>query len=235
MIKLNKNESVITSEDQYIDTLSSVAKTAGTTNFDLIKAESKELIDAKEIEISQFMANNSVTDENRDATVDQAIELWNQYKDLVKNGVCVFTLNNLEIKTVDKKLHSSVDYDTETLFYGLHLKKYFIDSLPKVKGDDFTTHDVDITFSNAIALYHVLSTLKVKGLNKENYAFAHLLYKLSEISKVYQHYDAASARLNQTVGQWTLGLNPAQATELKAIVNETVQSEVATEPATTEA
>jgi len=229
------NESVVTSETQYIDTLSAVAKNAGTTNFDLITAESKTAIDQKEAEINNYIKENNVTDENRDITVDGAIELWNQYKDLVKNASCVFTLNNLEIKTVDKKLHNSVEYDTETLFYGLHLKKNFIDTLPLVKGDDFLTHEVFITFSNSMALYHVLSTLKVKGLNKENYAFAHLLYKLSEISKVYQHYDSVSLRLNQTIGQWTMGLNPAQAEELKAVVAETVQAEQPTVAATTEA
>jgi hypothetical protein len=218
-------ESVITAENQYVDTLSSVAKTAGTTNFGLLAEDSKVAINAKEAEINEYIKNNVVNDENRDTIIDGAIELWNQYKDLVKNGSCFFTLNNLEIRTVDKKLHSSVEYDTETLFYGLHLKKFFVDALPNPKGDDFLTNDILISFSNAIALYHVLSTLKVKGLNKENYAFAHILYKLSEISKVYQHYDGVSSRLNQSIGQWTMGLNPAQAEELIATVNDAVTAE----------
>lgn len=218
-------ESVITSENQYIDTLADVAKTAGTTNFELISEQSKNALESKESEINEYIKNNVITDDNRDEVVEGAIELWNQYKDIVKNGTCLFTLNNLEIKTVDKKLHNSVEYDTETLFYGLHLKKTFIDNLPAVKGDDYLTSNITITFSNAIALYHVLSTVRVKGLNKENYAFAHLLYKLSEISKVYQHYDSISLRLNQTIGQWTMGLSPAQAETLKATVEETVVAE----------
>jgi len=232
-MELNKSneikESIITAENQYVDTLSDVAKTAGSTNFGLLSEESKVAINAKEAEVHEYLKNNVINDENRDTIIDGAIELWNQYKDLVKNGSCFFTLNNLEIRTVDKKLHSSVEYDTETLFYGLHLKKFFIDALPNVKGDDFLTNDILISFSNAIALYHVLSTLKVKGLNKENYAFAHILYKLSEISKVYQHYDGVSSRLNQSIGQWTMGLNPAQAEELLASVNDTVTAEAETQ------
>jgi len=218
-------ESVVTNESQYVDTLSDVAKTAGTTNFSLLSDESKSAIEEKDAEIKKYLTEVVLTDENRDTAVDAAIELWNQYKDLVKNGYCYFTLNNLEIRTVDKKLHVSVEYDTETLFYGLHLKKFFIDTLPNAKGDDFFTHDIKITFSNAIALYHVLSTIRVKGLNKDNYAFAHMLYKLSEISKVYQHYDAASTRLNQSIGQWTMGLNAEQAVELQNAVAETVNAE----------
>lgn len=223
------NESVVSSEKQYIDTLSDVAKTAGATNFELLSEESKNALVAKEAEIGEYLKNNTINDENRDTTIDGAIELWNQYKDLVKNGICVFGLNNLEIRTVDKKLHSAVEYDTETLFYGLHLKKFFVDVLPNPKGDDFVQNAITISFSNAIALYHVLSTLKVKGLNKENYAFAHILYKLSEISKVYQHYDGVSGRLNQTIGQWTMGLNSAQAEELISTVTETVTAEAETQ------
>jgi hypothetical protein len=219
-----KNESVITSENQYIDTLSDVAKTAGVVNFELITSASKTALDSKEAELNEYIKNNSVSEENRDTVIDGAIEIWNQYKDLVKGGLCVFTLNNLEIRTVDKKLHSSVEYDTETLFYGLHLKKNFIDTLPSPKGDDYGVNEIEISFSNAIALYHVLSTLKVKGLSKEAYAFAHLLYKLSEISKVYQHYDAVSLRLNQSIGQWTMGLQPGQAEQLQAAIATEVET-----------
>lgn len=219
------NESIVTSEDQYIDTLSSIAKTATDTNFELITAVSKTAIDAKETEIVEYIKTTVLDESTRSEQVDVAIELWNQYKDLVKNAICIFTLNNLEVKTVDKKLHNSVEYDTETIFYGLHLKKHFIDLLPNVKGDEFVTNDILITFSNAMALYHLLSTLKVKGLNKETYAFAHLLYKLSEISKVYQYYDGVSLRTNQSIGQWSMGISPTQATELKAAVAEIAVSE----------
>ena len=218
-------ESIISNEKQYIDELSDIAKTSGQVNFDLLQPEFKDKIVGKEQEIKDFINNNEITDDNRDNIVLDVIELWNQYKDLVKNGICVFTLNNLEIRTIDKKLHSSVDYDTESLFYGLHLKKYFLDALPKVSGSDFTLNDTTITFSHAIALYHVLSTIKVKGLNKDNYAFAHILYKLSEISKVYQYYDGISSHLNKLIGQWTMGLNTKQAKELDEQITAELQEE----------
>lgn len=218
-------DSVITTEKQYIDKLADIAKTSGSTNFNLLLEESKTALEAKENEIKDYISSKVLTDENKDEIVEGAIELWNQYKDLVKNAECIFTLNSLEVRTLDKKLHNGVEYDTETLFYGLHLKKHFIDLLPKPKAGDFEAHEMKITFSLAIALYHVLSTLKVKGLNKENYAFANLLYKLSEISKVYQHYDGISLRLNQSIGQWTMGLTPAQATELEAEIKNVVNSE----------
>lgn len=226
-------DSFVKDENQYVDKLSDLNKNAGVTNFDLLNVDSKKSIEDKDAEILAYTQANTITDENRDVIFEAAIELWNEYKDLVKNAICIFTLNNLEIKTVDKKLHQSVEYTTETLFYGLHLKKFFLNTLPATKGGDFTNHETNITFSNAIALYHVLSTLTVKGLNNENYAFAHLLYKLSEISKVYQHYDAASSRLNQTIGQWSMGITPAQVTDLKATIAETVKAETVTEPAVT--
>lgn len=218
-------ESIISNENQYIEELSDIAKTAGQTNFDLLNIEFKDKIVAKENEIKTFIDNNIITDDNRDDIIADVIELWNEYKDLVKSGVCVFTLNTLEIRTIINKLHSSVEYDTESLFYGLHLKKHFLDTLPKTTSSDFTLNDVTITFSHAIALYHVLSTLKVKGLNKENYAFAHILYKLSEISKVYQYYDGISSHLNKLIGQWTMGLNTKQSAELEQVITEEILQE----------
>jgi len=219
-------DSVIKSENQYIDKLSDIAKTSGATDFNLLVAESKTALETKEQEIKDYINTTSFTDENKDDKVEAVIELWNQYKDLVKNAECTFAINSLEVRTLDKKLHNAVEYDTETLFYGLHLKKHFIDLLPATKAGDFEAHEMNISFSLAIALYHVLSTLKVKGLNKENFAFAHLLYKLSEISKVYQYYDGISLRLNQSIGQWTMGLNTTQVSELDSAIKEVVKSEV---------
>lgn len=235
-LKTQTEDKNITSESQYVDTLASASRNSGITDFTLLNVDSKLAIDNKEAELTAYIKDNVITDENRDTIFGGAIEFWNQYKDLVKNAICNFSLNNLEIKTVDKKLHQSVEYTTETLFYGLHLKKHFVDTLPVIKGGDFTNHDdITITFSNAIALYHILSTLTVKGLNKENYAFANILYKLSEISKIYQYYESASTRLNQLVGQWSMGLTEAKTAELQATIAETIKAETVIEPVITEA
>lgn len=212
----SSKETIITEEKQYVDTLADLAKTASIINWSLLTEESKDALKAKEEEFNIFLKENIINDENREDLQTSAIEKWNEYKDIVKNASCNITLNNLEVKTLYKKLHDSVEYSSETIFYGIHLKKYFIDTLPAPKnGGDFGTCKVSITFTNTIALYNLLSSVSVKGLGKEVYAFAHLLYKLSEISKIYQHYDAISAKMSHQIREWSLGLSKEQANTLK--------------------
>lgn len=214
------NQTIVKNEDQYVDVLSDLGKTSALVNDSLLSTKDKEALATKEQEIRDFFTNTPKTDE----TFLKAVDLWNEYKDAVKNAICAFTINGIEIKVIFNKLHTAVEYDTETLFYGLHLKKHFVDSLPKVKSE-FEVVESEISFSNAIALYHVLSTLKVKGLNKENYALAHVLYKLSEISKVYQTYDTKSADLNNLLRQWNAGLLQSEAEVLNQEISKTVIEE----------
>jgi hypothetical protein len=222
-------ESIITSETQYIDKLADISASVGKTNFDILTDGTKETLELKEKELYNFLNTNTdfanYSETVRDEMFDSAIKLWNEYKDLVKNAPCSFKCNGLEVKTIDKKLHQSIDYTTESLFYGMHLKKHFVDTLPKVKSEYEMHNDIIITFSNAIALYHIMSTLTVRGLNKENYALAHVLYKLSEISKVYQFFDNVSARLDKAIREWNMGLTKTDADALNSAIAKTVIAE----------
>ncbi len=231
----------IKSELDYVNKLSHIAEASVDTDFTLITETDRLAIEAKETELSTFLSENTdfsnYTEEQKDELFDKAVSIWNELKDLVKSAKCEFVSNGIEIKTIDKKLHQNVEYTTETLFYGLRLKKTFLDELPKV-DQDWTTHILNITFTNAIALYHVLSTITVKGLNKENYALANILYTLAEISKVYEHYNNNSVRLNTTIAQWNVGLTTKEANVLnmeitnQLLVEEKAKANDVTEKAT---
>ena len=222
-----QNSEVILSDEQYVNKLADL-NSGSANDFSLLSEGVKEGLDAKEAELVKFLGANTdfenYSPEKRDELYDSAIKIWNEYKDLVKQASCKMKCNGVEIRTIDKKLHQSIDYTTETLFYGIHLKKYFVDNLPKVK-QDYDAHEITITFSNVIALYHILSTLTVRGLNKENYALAHVLHKLSEISKLYQHFDSVSARMNKSIMEWNMGLSKPDAEKLNKEIAKQVISE----------
>jgi len=211
---------VIKSENEYIDALSNVAVN-GQANLSLLAEESKANIETCKKDVLDFIRGNEKTDDN----FVTALDIWNKYKDAVKHAQCTFKINGLELKVIYNKLHRDVQYTTETLFYGLHLKRHFLDSFPKA-GKEFEEVKASISFSNAMGLYHVLSDVKVTGLNKENYAFANVLYKLSEISKVYQQYDQESAQINNEVRTWTMGINKDEAAKVEDAVAETIKEEV---------
>lgn len=218
----------ITREEDFVDKLSSIKSDSNDINFNLLMGDVKNEIDEKNIQIEEFVKNNidfnNYSEESKDKLYDEVIGYHDELKNLIKNAMCKFNSTGIEIKTIDKKLHQSVEYTTETLFYGLHLKKNFLNNLPKVNGE-FEQYALTITFSNAIALYHVLSTLTVKGLNKENFALAHILYTLTEISKVYEYYDNMASRTHKMIMQWNLGLSQEDAKALNQAVTEQLLKE----------
>lgn len=211
--------SVIKSENEYLDALSNIA-VQGQANMSLLNEESKNKIEESKKAIVDFIRGNEKTDDN----FLNALDLWNAYKDAVKHAQCTFQINGLELKVIHNKLHRDVEYTTETLFYGLHLKRHFLETFPKT-NKEFEEVKTTISFSNAMGLYHVLSDVKVTGLNKENYAFANILYKLSEISKVYQQYDQESSQINNEMRTWSMGIKADEAAKIQEAVAETVTSE----------
>jgi hypothetical protein len=217
------SNTVIKSENEYVERLSNIA-IQGQANNTLLNEKSKEAIEVAKNGILDFIRNNEKTDDSFVTSMD----LWNAYKDAVKNAECDFAINGLELKVIHNKLHRDVDYTAETIFYGLHLKRYFLDSFPKT-NTEFEAVKSSITFTNGMALYHLLSEVKVRGLNKENYALANVLYKLSEISKVYQQYDQESAQINNEVRTWTMGLKKDEVAKIEDAVAETITNEVTPE------
>lgn len=213
------SNTVIKSENEYVEQLSNIA-IQGQANHTLLNEKSKEAIEAAKIAVLDFIRNNEKTDD----TFVTSMELWNAYKDAVKNAECDFAINGLELKVIHNKLHRDVEYSAETIFYGLHLKRHFLDSFPKT-STEFEAVKSSISFTNGMALYHLLSEVKVRGLNKENYALANVLYKLSEISKVYQQYDQESAQINNEVRTWTMGLKKDEITKIEDAVAETVSEQ----------
>jgi hypothetical protein len=212
----------IKTENDFIESLANL-NIADTTQFSLLDPEDKELLDSTEKNILEFLDNNkdfdNYTEDHKNELFDTAIDMWNQLKDIIKNAKCSYKCTNLELKVIDKKLHQSIDYTAETIFYGLHLKKNFLDALPKnTNKDEFAQNDITVTFSHAVALHHLFSYITVKGLNKENYAFANILYYLTEVSKVYEHYNNMSARLNKAIMEWNMGLSKQDLSKLKEVV-----------------
>jgi len=76
-------ESVITSEKQYVNTLSDIAKTGGVTNYSLITDASKEALESKEAEINEFIKVTKFTDENKDY-IRFYLEKAREFKDVIR-------------------------------------------------------------------------------------------------------------------------------------------------------
>lgn len=221
--KEKQNDFVMTSEDDFVKKLGNIKSDDAEANFDILLSDVKDKLDTFSNNIDTFLKENvdfkNYDEETKNKLYDEVFAIHDALKLETKHAKCKFPCTGLEIKTLINKLHKSVEYNAETLFYGLHLKSNFLNNLPKADSE-FKTYDINITMSQSIAMYHVLSTLVVKGLNKENYALANILYNLAEISKIYQYYDNLSVRLNRSIMQWNMGLSNKEASVLESSVIE---------------
>lgn len=200
--------------EQWIDKLSQLTPHGGNINFALLGEGVEEEIKTQFAEIDTYLRDNVDS-----ANVDQeehfekfliVSDKITQLRDQIKNTKCTLGLTVLEIRTIEKLLRQKVKYNNVSVFYGIHLKRNLLDTLPNVSknANQFDVHNIDITFSNSMALYHVFETVEMSGLDTETYAFGNILYNLSEVSKIYKHYDELTNSLDNVIGLWNKGINP---------------------------
>lgn len=229
---MNTQINTIKNEEDFVNKLADLKALPQDTDFNLINPETKQELETLENNINSFLQSNTdfenYDEDTKNKLFDEVVEMWNEMGEKIKNAVCTFESTGIEISTIIKKLQQSVEYTSETIFYGLHLKKMFIDTLPKFNSD-FEIKNINISFSHAVALHHLLSSITVKGLNKDSYAFAHLLYSLQEVTKVYTHYNGISLRLNNAIGRWNLGLSSSEHQQLQTAINDTLKAEAETQ------
>lgn len=205
-----KVQEIITSEDSFLNKLADLPTSAQEPNFDLLSAGVKKQIEEKQQVVIDYLTNTdptTVEEDKKNEVFFEAIKLWDELKDSIKHAECNIVFTNIELKTLHKKMHNNLKYNAETIFYAMHLKKHFLNNLPKLTGGDFSTLPVKITFSQATALYHIISDIELTGLSKETYAFAHVLYHLSEITNVYNYFDRLSASTSKQIQNWNIGLS----------------------------
>jgi hypothetical protein len=215
-----KYKDVAFNENEYLALIGSRNFTQDV-DFSIVPEDTKTSIEDKDKEIRNFLAENnkfdSYTEEEKDKLFTEITGKWNELKDLIKNAKARFDLSGLEISVITRKLHQNIEYSAETVFYGAHVKHTFLNNLP-TKASDMRGYNVEITFTNAVLLYNLLSTISVKGLNLESFAFANILWKLSEISKAYTHYNKLSEITSKNISVWNMGLSADDAKKLQTEV-----------------
>lgn len=198
-------------------------------NWEYISTEDKEFLDIKEKEIAEFLVENSKFDEydekKKNELFETVIGMWNAMRDRIRDAKCPYSLTGVEYNFLRSKIFG-LKYDAETVFYGLSLKHSFF---TEEKMAATYQSDKTITISENMLLYHLLTKADHNGLDNSSYYFASALKRSAEISKIYQHYDNSSKRLNKSIAEWNMGLSKEDMAQLQAGVKETLKEETVTE------
>jgi hypothetical protein len=201
-----------TNIEEWIDKLSKLSNDGGRTNFDLLITEDKDKINSEFDTITQYLKDNVDSahgeEEQHSENFLTVLDMFSGLRENIKHTRCNVSLSALEIKTISKLLRQKVQYNNVSVFYGIHLKKYLLDKFPKTGNNDFELFDIEVSFTNAMAVYNLLETIEVTGLSMETYAFGNILFNLSEVTKIYKHYDDLIKSTDNVIGLWNQGINP---------------------------
>lgn len=184
------------------------------TDYRFISEEHEQSLDSSVKELENFMAFNhgmGKSEAEKDELYTNAKKLWEVYVGHFRKTVLKFYLNKNQFDYFTEMLRDKIEYDVNTIFFAIELTdtlgKWVTDK--STKGDnEVKSYDIDPVSANY--LYHLISTVKVKGLTEEAYLFSQVLKKIHEVMKVVNFYDNHAKSLSKDIQEWVASFEPQQ-------------------------
>jgi hypothetical protein len=196
-----------------------VVKPKLTTKFEekeyrFISEENEKNLDNAVKDLENFMAFNhglGKSETEKDELYLKAKSLWEVYVNHFRSTTMKFFLSESQFEYFTEILRDKIEYDINTIFFGIELTdtlgKWVTESSSK-KSKEVKSYDIDPVSANY--LYHLISTVKVKGLTEEAYLFSQVLRKIHEVIKVVNFYDNHAKTLSKEIQDWVASFEPQQ-------------------------
>ena len=196
-----------------------VVKPKMTTKFEdkeyrFMSEENEKNLDDAVKSLENFMAFNhglGKSEVEKDDLYVQAKELWEVYVSHFRKTTMKFYLNKNQFEYFTEMLRDKIEYDVNTIFFAIELTdtlgKWITDKGTK-GSKEVKRYEIDPVSANY--LYHLISTVKVKGLTEEAYLFSQVLKKIHEVIKVVNFYDNHAKTLSKDIQDWVASFEPQQ-------------------------
>lgn len=181
-----------------------------TMNWSYIKEESKNQIEESIADIDNYIATNNdfdnYTSKERDSKYDELIAKFDALKDQIKNTVYTYKQKGFEFNFIKEVVNDFSIYDAGSVFIGIHLYATLFNRYPgKIQPN--TDLELELIGGEPIILYELLTKYTVTGIKEKTFIYASTIRKLSECSKIYNHFDNKSGFLFKKIQEWNMGLN----------------------------
>lgn len=147
----------------------------------------------------------SMTEKEKDKIYGIAEFLFNEFQKNLNKMDFSFNLSRDEWKFLLDVLNNKLEYDQNEVFQMKELRDKYLKeavesskSVPRESGIIPTT----INVNNLIVLYHLISKYKVKGINRQHYAFLDIMTKIGERMKLFNAYNVWIQRLSNDFQTW---------------------------------
>ena len=195
-------------------------------------AATENLLDSNINSIAEYMKNTSASgksDKVKDDTYGEAQKLWNEFRQNLDSAKFNFHLDREQFEYLMGLLRNKFEYDVNAVFYILELAN----TLGEMEGHGkkgfkenpyigFKLNATDVTY-----LYHILSSYKVKGLNRGTVLFANVIRRIGEISKIFDYYNNITKDLSKDIVDWVASFDAEVTQEPKVLKEPKKKSEKA--------
>ena len=127
-------------------------------------------------------------------------------------------MNRPQFNFLSDLLSKNMEYDINTIFFVIELKKAFENWAVTETGDKFTNDDeakeFEIGAIDLEYLWQLVSTHKVKGLSKSTYLFAQVVRRMMELRTISLYYDSEGKRLSKSIQEWVASFEVQPANEI---------------------
>jgi len=180
----------------------------------ILSEELESSLDNAVKDLENFMAFNhglGKSEIEKDELYTKSKELWSKYVEIFRSTNLNFYLNSNQFEYFSEMLRDKIEYDINTIFFAIELTntlgKWVTQEGTKGKKE-VKSYETDPVSANYI--YHLISTVKVKGLTDEAYLFSQVLKKVHEIVKIVNFYDNHAKSLSKDIQSWVASFEPQQ-------------------------
>jgi hypothetical protein len=173
--------------------------------FRILSEVTEESLDSAVKNVENFISYNDGkghTDQEKDYLYGEAKRLWENYVKVLRDTKFTLYLNTQQFDYFSKILREDIEYDINTIFFGIELTNtlgtWFKQNIESdVELSSYESDPVSFNYIN-----HLISTIKIKGLTDEAYLFSQVLKKVNEIMKVVNFYDNHAKSLSKDIQEW---------------------------------
>jgi hypothetical protein len=145
----------------------------------------------------------------------EAQRLWREFATTLKESKYNFYLDRPQHKFLTDLILNKLEYDVNSVFFGIELKELFEVLKESKYKDDSQLISYSVNATEITYIYHLISKHKVKGLTKDAYLFAEILMKIGNISKVINYYDATGKNLSADINDWVVTFEDGVSREIR--------------------
>lgn len=184
------------------------------TEYRILSESDESSLDQAVKDIENYIAFNhgfGKLELEKDNLYAEAKKMWSKYVDTFRKIQVRFYLNQKQFDYFTQMLRDKIEYDVNTIFFAIELTdtlgNWAIQN-DEVGDKQVKSYDTDPVSANY--LYHLISTVKVKGLSEESYLFSQVLRKIHEAVKIVNFYDNHAKSLSKDIQDWVASFEPQQ-------------------------